>query len=154
MSERHPTGEQLNAYLLDELGPPERRELRAHLDACAACRAATEALAVPLAAYRAGAPAPADEMALGRLLARAATRSAARPRWIAVAAAAAAAVMIFLGGFWAGRSDASRAVSAPAQGGSPVAVRARFDREPPPLTFAAADADLLGGLAPRDTTWN
>ena len=157
MSATHPTAEQLNAYLLDELDPAARRDVAAHLAGCADCREAVSRLEATLATYRDAEPTAADEAALGRLLAAARPGRRERPRWAAVAVAATAAVVIFLGGFWAGRSDVGRSPLAPAQLVPPAASQAthnRLDREPPTVTFAVADSDLLRGLAAQDTTWN
>ncbi len=157
MNAGHPTGERLNAYLLEDLDIAERRQVRAHLQACAKCRDTVEKLEVALTAYRDADPGGVDDAALGRLLiARPAPRAPGR-RWATVAMAAAAATVIFLGGFWTGQRGAARPVTQgpmPEPNATTDVVRHQPDRNPPTVTFAVADADLLGGLAPRDTTWN
>ena len=161
MKDRHPTGERLAAYLLDELASAEREAVAGHLRDCQDCRAAASSLEAALAAYRTEDPGAADEAALERLLRAARTTRPARaapprPRWAAVALSAAVAVVIFLGGFWAGQQsgrDGPRSAR-PDEAAEPAGEPRPVDREPPSLRFAAADADLLGGLAARDTTWN
>ena len=94
MNGRHPDGEQLSAFLLDELDPGPRQEVQAHLDGCAACRSNADRLAATLAGYRDAAPEAADEVALQRLLATPGRHPNASVRWRAVAMAAAAAAVI------------------------------------------------------------
>ena len=152
MSDRHPTTEQLDAYLLDELDPGARRKVAAHLADCASCRDEVARLEFALAAYRDTEAPAVDEAALDRLRTAARSRRRERPRWVSAALAAAAASVIFLGGFWTGRETVAPLQPAPAT--IPELSRYQPDRDPPAVTFATADADLLQGLAVRDTTWN
>lgn len=161
MSDVHLQPGQLNAHLLGELGDAEAKVVAAHLESCRACREAEARLREVVAAFAGARPAPPHDHVLAALLAeqgalgrRPRHRSAPGARAIGTIAAALA---IFLCGFWAGRNDTSRL---PTDGTSvqPVGHQAASGRkaglQPPRVTFAVAVPDRVAGQAARDTTVN
>ena len=155
MSGSHPSPELLDAFLLDELDDPSHREIEAHLRSCSTCREQAEQLQAALGAYRHAELEAADERGLQRLLAARGDRRLPRWRWPQFAAAAVAALIIFMGGFWTGRGGSvARADEPPRITAAPPRVHSRPDHEPPAVTFAVAEADRIHGLASPDSTWN
>jgi anti-sigma factor RsiW len=161
MSDIHVPPEQLNAHLLGELGDREAQVVAAHLESCCSCREAEARLREAVAAFAAVRPVPPRDLVLAALLAdqralgtRSRHRRAAGGRAIG---AIAAALAIFLCGFWAGRRDSSilRADEAGFRPGGPRAASERkADLQPPRVTFAVAVPDRVAGQAVRDTTVN
>ncbi len=169
MNGQHPSPGRLDAYLLADLDEASRQEVEAHLQECQSCREQIASLQSALAAYQHTEPALAAEAALDRLLDVQRIRNS-RPRItksrrvVHAAVAAAAAAVIFLGGFWTGRSQdtlrgiglVAPAIPAPADQPRRPAIDPPplLDQTPPPVVFAVADLDRLGRPAFRDTTWN
>lgn len=156
MSQGHPTSEQLNAYVLDELDGVRRGEVEAHLDRCASCREAATLLEAALAAYRDVGSEPVDEQALTRLLVAQPDHAphGGSSRWsvMNLAVAATVAALIFLGGFWTGRQGSVPPESDPMLATPAVTVvRRSADERAPAVTFAVAVVDRLGNgrLRPR-----
>jgi anti-sigma factor RsiW len=167
MNNDHPTPAELEAYSLADLAVSARREVSIHLQACPDCRQTVASLQAVLTDYRSTPHPSPDERCLDRLLwvqrARAASRWTEPLRRLArVAAATAAAVLIYLGGFWTGRGqDTAQAPAGPpaarpasSSEAPPQVVPSALDPSPPPVSFAVAEVDRLGRLAFRDTTWH
>ncbi len=112
MSKEHPGEDSLIAYVLDEVDIPERAGIESHLGECAACGETVFRLSSAVETYREsgddGAPAG---VLIDLLEAQAATRDRmAMPWWrlkpVFASASIALVALLFLSGFWAGRSSA------------------------------------------------
>lgn len=159
MSNVHLQADQLNAYLLGELGNEEAHLVAVHLGSCCACRDAEARLRDALAAYAGARSAPPRDHVLATLLAVQRSlghRQRQRRAFGAKALGAiAAALAIFLCGFWAGRHDTDPGRSATEEiqrHGLPAASGQESTSQPPRVTFAVAVPDRVAGLAARDTT--
>jgi len=138
MSGNHPGDDRLVALALDDLDAPERDEVERHVVACDGCRRTLDTLRRVLHAYRTAPDPPPPAAGLVRLLeAQAARRRGARPSFGArpvLALAAAAMLLAFAGGYWAGQRQ-------PRPPERPVAARLASPLPPPPaVTFHAAVA--------------
>jgi anti-sigma factor RsiW len=117
MRTEHLAEEVLAAWALDELREEDREPAARHLADCAECRRAANEMEQALVAVReAGLPEAPGELLAGllatqaRLEARPSTRRRRTPARVALAAAA--LVLLFLGGFWAGRRSAESPAAA------------------------------------------
>jgi anti-sigma factor RsiW len=142
MTDPHLDDDRLLGYVLDELPPDARAEVETHLDRCDSCSGRISSLAQILDGYRRAPDPEAPARILVELLGR---QSAFRPgrgsSWTLLRprtaiAAFAFVALLFLAGFWTGRSSAPQAPPTGDRSEQPVVRQPLPD--PPRIPFETA----------------
>ena len=161
MNARHPQDDTLIAYALNEMDPPSRAELEAHVRACPACSDTVRKLGEAMGGFRGAVlPDPPARVLVQLLSAQAEAREPRRVvSWwrapLAAAVVVAFTASIFVAGFWFGQrsTEGSTAFStspaARARGRLPAAPQIAFQATPPMDAWLTSSGDSAAGwLAP------